>query len=182
VAGSFHAGLAYAPVEHLEASIRYAGNGFRLGARYQILEQDKNGVDFTVGLGGARFSYEFPLTEYIPVLKVDDFVRWQLDVPVHVGKRGNWYRWWAGPKLLFTSFNSEVLFQKEELVTFEGKAGYLGVQGGVAFGYKYVFFGFELTVTQLIGSARGTLASSTKRETDLSTAIIYPSLGLMAEF
>jgi hypothetical protein len=39
----------------------------------------------SAGIGVSRFTYSIPISDYIPVLKIDDFTRWQIDVPVLVG-------------------------------------------------------------------------------------------------
>jgi hypothetical protein len=66
-----------------------------------------------------------------------------------------------------------------------GNAYYVGGQGGIGFGYRWVFLAFELTITEMIGSARfstSDITDSPSHTTDLSGLVIYPTLGLMGEF
>lgn len=178
--------VAYTPVDRLEVSFRYAGSAPRFGVRYQLIKQEDAGVDLTVGVGGSRFSYAVPLGDVLPVLKIDDFVRWSVDLPILVGKHGDWYRLWAGPKVLLTTFDTsltlDLVVEQDEVARFDGKAAYLGAQAGAAVGWKYVFVGFELTVARVIGTAHATVLGRPVRDTDLGATVVYPSFGLMGEF
>lgn len=183
--------LAYVPVERLEISVRWAGGAWRLGGRYQFLNHTDGPFDLTVGLGASRFTYQFPLGDTIPVLKLDDFSRWSVDVPVLIGTSRDWLRVWAGPKLLMTWFDTKLSFeipsaQETDLATFDGHATYIGGQGGLAVGYRYIFVAFELTAMQVLGTAhsRTILGSEAPftRDTSLSGFIVFPSFGLIGEF
>jgi len=39
----------------------------------------------------------------LAMIEIEDFVRWSIDLPIAVGEHGDWYRWWAGPRLIYTS-------------------------------------------------------------------------------
>jgi hypothetical protein len=186
-----HLMLAYVPLEHLEVSVRWAGGAWRLGTRYQILSQANGPFDLTVGLGASRFTYEFPMGDVIPVLKLDDFSRWAVDVPILIGTSRDWFRVWAGPKFLVTWFGTKLRFEipsvkETDLATFDGHAYYFGAQGGVALGYKYVFLAFELTTMQMLGTAHSRTILGTaeplSRDTSLSGFVVFPSFGLIGEF
>jgi hypothetical protein len=58
----------------------------------------------------------------------------------------------------------------------------VGGQAGVAFGYKHVFLGVELTLAEIFSS--GELDAFGKRAlaVDLDSFIVYPTIGLMGEF
>lgn len=183
-----HVGLAYVPVERFEVGVRWASSAWRLGVRYQFLTRERNGIDLTLGLGAARYTIQFPINDEISVLKVDDFSRWQVDIPLLIGKSGNWYRWWAGPKVMLTTFKTEMRFEPPpefgntmQLAKFTGTGGYYALQAGFALGYKKVFLGFELTVARLFGHAKTTILG-VERTTPVDSFIIYPCLGLMGEF
>ena len=55
-----------------------------------------------------------------------------------------------------------------------------GAQGGAAFGYKWIFIGFELTLAEMLGSANTTILNDSHRS-GLSSFIIHPSLALLLE-
>jgi len=182
-----HFAATYVPLERLEVGVRYAGSAWRGGARYQLVDRASGPFDLTVGLGVSRFSYEFPLSDQIPGLSLSDFSRWQLDVPVLIGTSRNWFHVWAGPKVLFTTFSTELkltLPTETTVASFDGTATFLCGQGGIALGYRWLFFAFELTLAEAIGTAHLTapvLAPPT-HDTTISSFTVYPSLGVMAEF
>ena len=185
----YHLSLAYVPWKRLEVSLRYAGSALRLGTRYQLLERATGPFDMSVGLGVSRFTYAVPIADYVPILKMNDFTRWQLDVPVLIGMQNRWFRTWIGPRFVATFFDADLSLdlQVEErvLASMSGHAYYVGGQGGIGFGYRWIFLAFELTITQLMGSARfdaPSMTDSPSHTTDLSGLVIYPTLGLMGEF
>jgi hypothetical protein len=185
-----HIGVAYTVLDHFEIGGRYSVGAWRLGARYQLLEQAAHGVDLSAGIGGSRYVYEFPVSDQIPLIQLEDFTRWQLDLPLLVGKHGSWYRVWAGPRVLFTFYGTELTLEqpaipgltgeKTILASLDGAATYLGGQVGAALGYEYLFFGFELTCAQFWTNANLKLPDA-EREVALDSFIIYPGFALMGE-
>ena len=120
-------------------------------------------------------------------LSLSDFSRWQFDVPVLIGTSRDWFHVWAGPKVLFTTFSTELklaLPTDTTLASFDGTATFLCGQGGLALGYRWLFFAFELTLAEAIGTAH--LASvglaPPTHDTKISSFTIYPSVGVIAEF
>jgi len=121
------------------------------------------------------------------VLKVDDFVRWSVDVPLLFGTSRDFFRVWGGPKVLLSWFDTAIKLESGvgdvTLASFEGHAYYVGGQGGIAVGYKYLFFAVELTLAQMIGSATASVGSdpALSHTTDLSGFVFYPTFGLIGE-
>lgn len=184
---SQHLAIAYTFVDRAEASLRYAGGGFRAGVRYQILRHQEGPLDLVIGLGAARSTTPIPLGDVLPVVKIDDFTRWTFDVPILAGTSRDWFRVWFGPRFLYSRFDThmrlELYADDVEVASFEGGAFYYGGQGGVAFGYRKVFLGFELTVVGMTGSATAnTMLALPMRKTELSGVVTYPAVGLMGEF
>jgi hypothetical protein len=186
----YHLSLAYVPWRRLEVSLRYASSALRLGTRYQLLDRNAGApFDLSAGVGVSRFTYAIPIEDIVPILKVDDFTRWQIDVPLLVGLQNRWFRTWFGPRFLATFFDSalrlDLQVEERVLASMSGKAYYVGGQGGIGFGYRWVFVAFELTITEMMGSATfraDALTDSPSHTTDLSGLVIYPTLGLMGEF
>jgi len=141
----------------------------------------------TVGLGVSRVSYEFPISQEIPVLHVDDFTRWQVDVPLLIGTSRDFVRVWVGPKLLVTWFETQLTLtipnDAVSVARFDGHVTYLGGQGGLALGYRHAFVALELTIAESFGTARTTVTGFTppSHDTQISTLIVYPSVGIMIE-
>ena len=182
-----HLGIAYTLVDRVEANLRFAGRAFRFGGRYQLIKRDEGPFDMTVGIGVARFSYAIPLSDELPLVRVDDFTRWQIDVPLLIGTSRDFFRVWVGPKLLMTWFQTQMTLSipndDVSVARFDGMVTYLGAQAGFALGYRKAFFAVELTVADSFGSARTTVSGFTppSHETKVSSVIVYPSVGLMVE-
>lgn len=182
-----HVGLAYVPLDRFEVSLRYSG-ALRLGARYQFLDQARHGIDFSAGLGLSRYTFSFPVDNVLDIVKIEDFERWQVDVPLLFGTHGDWYRLWGGPKGMFTTFGTKIslassfLGQGQELASFDGTAFYLGGQVGAALGYKHLFFGVELSMAYLAATAEVKAQGTLVRSADLDSFIIAPGFALMTEF
>ena len=188
-----HIGVGYTPVQNLEISLRFATSSIRLGGRYQFLNKERHGVDASVGLGLGYYVLPLPLGDTLRIVELEDFTRYQIDVPLIFGKQGSWYRLWGGPRFMYTHFGtslklaipevvSKAIVGRSEIASFGGNAFYVGAQGGVAIGYKHVFFGFELTLVQLLSSGSLEVLGQNIRDLDHSSFIVYPALGFMGEF
>ncbi len=184
----YHLRLAYVPWRRLELSLRYAGSALRLGTRYQILDRATAPFDLSLGLGASRFTYEVPFSSFVPVLELDDFTRWQLDVPLLIGMQNRWFRAWGGPRFVATFFDAalrlDLRAEEPIMASLSGSAYYVGGQAGIGFGYRWLFVAFELTITQMVGDARfqaPLLRDSPRRDVETSGLVIYPALGLMGE-
>jgi hypothetical protein len=186
----YHLSFAYVPWQRLEVSLRYASSALRLGTRYQVLDRNAGApFDLSAGIGFSYFTYAIPIGDYVPILKVDDFTRWQIDIPLLMGMQNRWFRTWFGPRFIATFFDTalrlDLKVEEAVLASMSGKAYYVGGQGGIGFGYRWLFVAFELTVTEMMGSATFTanaLADSPSHTTELSGLVIYPTLGLMGEW
>ncbi len=179
-----HVGAAYAPVESWEVGVRYAAAGWRLGVRRQILRQEVHGIDLTLGLGGGRAAIEPPVDNVLDTIEIEDFVRWNFDVPITLGKHGSWYRWWTGPRFVYSSMSQAMTLtlpgESRELASISGDAFYVGGYFGAAFGYRAFFIGPELTLVELFGSAE-VRALDTTQDVDITTFIVYPALAVIVE-
>jgi hypothetical protein len=181
-----HLGVAYSPVERWELALRFAASGWRAGVRRQLLDQRESGVDLTVGLGVGRAIFDPPIHSVLDTLTVDDFSRWNLDVPVVIGQQGSWFRWWAGPRFVYshTSQTMTLTLPIDNVSvtgSMSGQALYVGAYAGVVFGYRSIFLGPELTVVRLFGNANVT-ALGTTSNIDVGGFVIYPAFALMGEF
>jgi hypothetical protein len=183
-----HFALGYTVVDRFELGVRYAGEGWRVGARYQILKRTEAPLDMVLGLGVAHSAKQIPVEDIIPVLKVDDFSRWTVDVPLLVGTSNDWFRVWGGPKVVLSRFDVAMRLElgaaAPKLATFEGKGLYVGGVGGVALGYRHVFVALELALMWLSGSATMTATDLmiAGRSVGIDGVVVYPSFGLLGEF
>lgn len=186
-----HIGVGYTALDRWELNLRYTGSAFRLGTRYQLLKRDKDGVDLTAGVGVGRYVVGFPVVSILGIVELEDFTRWQIDLPIQIGTAGTWYRVWGGPRLMVTTFDAGLTVNlpaftgypgEHEIASFSGTGLYVGGQAGVALGYKHVFFGFELTLAEIFTGGELSVLGERAVAVDLDSFIIYPSVGLMVEF
>lgn len=188
-----HLGVAFTVVDDLEISGRYSTNAIRLGGRYQFLHKARNKVDATVGLGLGYYLLGVPGGDLLEVVKLSDFTRFQVDVPLVFGTHGSWYRVWGGPRFMYTRFGIELEVDLpeipsvayaglNELASFKGNGYYVGGQAGVAVGYRYVFLAFELTMVELLMNGDLSVLQTKRASLDLDSFIVYPAIGLMGEF
>jgi hypothetical protein len=186
-----HIGLAYTPLKNWEIGLRYSVSAIRLGSRFQILSNKKHDVDLSIGAGVSRYVFDLPVGSILGFVELEDFSRWQFDFPIQVGKSGDWYRVWGGPRIMLTTFSTALKMDlpavtgypgEVEVASFSGTGAYIGGQGGVAFGYKHVFFAVELTLAQLFSGGELNALGQKALEVDLDSFIVYPAFGLMLEF
>jgi hypothetical protein len=180
-----HAGIAYAFAPGWEVSGRFAASGWRVAARRQVLEQDEASVDLSVGLGFGAAAFDPPVHRVLETVEVNNFSRWNIDVPVTFGRHDSWYRWWAGPRVAYSRMSQDMTLAIPGQPTVSGSVSgyglYLGGTAGLAFGYGSLFIGPELTLVRLVGRADVTALGTTDR-VDLDAFVIYPAFALMGEF
>ncbi len=179
-----HVGIAYAPWERWEIGVRFATSGWRIGVRRQLLDQETSGVDASVGLGMGRAVFTPPIEDVLERIEVTDSSRWNLDVPMAIGRHGIWYRWWAGPRAIFSnvshSMRASLPNDAQVAGTVDGNVFYLGGHAGAAMGFRSVFVGPELTLVYLLGSADVNALGQT-RDVGLNAFIVYPAFAVMGE-
>jgi hypothetical protein len=185
-----HIGVAYAPREGWEVGARFAASGWRAGVRRQLLAQELAGIDLTVGLGVGRAAFDPPVDSVLKTLRVDDFSRWNVDLPVTLGRHGSWYRWWVGPRLAYSRMSQAMTLNlpREGITvtgTVAGNGYYFGASAGAAFGYRSFFVGPEMTMVWLVGRAVVTAETMMMTSTEtvkLDALIVYPGFAVMGEF
>jgi hypothetical protein len=181
-----HLALNYGVNNMFEVGVRYAVSSWRLGTRVQLLRHEDGPFDLVIGAGFARSARKIPVKDFIPVLEADDFTRYTFDVPVTLGTSRSWYRVWTGAKVVHSRFDTAMRLttpnEPPDVATFDGSSTFIGGLGGVAVGFRHIFFGVELTVGQMSGSAAVTSAAAgIASAADLSGLIIYPAFGFMGE-
>jgi hypothetical protein len=183
-----HFALNYTLADRTELGLRWAGDTWRVGGRYQFLRHDDGPFDLVVGLGIARGTTSIPLGDVLPVLSIDDFTRWTFDLPVLIGTSRSWFRAWGGVKLAYSRFNTRMHMdlgaQDVTDASFDGTALYVLGQGGLAVGYRWIFLAVELTMGQLNGSADASIPRlmGATRGTDISGFVVYPAFAVLGEF
>jgi len=192
---STHFALNYTVLNNWEVGVRYAAGGWRVGSRYQFLHHEDGPFDMTLGAGISRIATEIPIASAIPLLDVHDFTRWTVDTGLQFGTSRGFYRAWVGPRFLYSHFDTGISLDvpgvpMNDLASFTGHGIYYGGQGGLAIGWKHIFFAFELTICELSGKATLSAISGPNAggsepiatDVDISGLVIYPTFGLLGEF
>lgn len=125
---------------------------------------------------------------------MDAYERWNADASAVVGRHGGWYRWWAGPRLVFSTLSESLTVTTPSYAaqpgapptmsvsgTVSGQGVYVGACAGAAMGYRHFFVGPELTVLQLFGSANVTALGATTNA-NLNNFVLAPAFAVMGEF
>ena len=187
---------AYGIADGLEVDLRYALSAWRLGARWQMIRPQgpERPLAGSLGIGVSRYVFSLGVPDYLePIVDVDDFTRWDVDVPVLFGASHDMFHVWGGPKVVasFMSAGIDVCTRidtaerecvERTTATLDGNAFYFAGQIGGAVGYKHVWLGAELTTAYVTGEASGTLKTpdvDEKRRYRFGDVILYPVVGLI---
>jgi hypothetical protein len=185
-----HVGVTYNPADRWEVGLRYAGSAWRLGGRRQLFTQDQHGTDVSIGLGVSRATYEFPISNVLDVLRLDDFERWNIDVPITAGWQGPAHRIWVGPRLAYVHHSAAMVIHvpgdptgvaEDDVASTEGDGYFVGALAGAGVGYRWLFVAAELSIVRLFGDAELNVFGRTTTA-DTSSWIITPGFALMGEF
>jgi hypothetical protein len=185
-----HLGVDYGVAERWEVGARLATSGWRLAGRRQLLLQAEHGVDLSLGLGFGRAIFTPPVESVFRRLRVDQFSRWNLDVPIAIGRHGSWYRVWGGPRAVFSWVSQTMTLTLPDTTgpdpvrvtgEFSGRGLYLGGYAGAALGYRSLFIGPELTLVYVFGSA-DVDALGSRQNVAVGSLVVYPAFTFMGEF
>jgi hypothetical protein len=185
-----HAEVDYVLLPAWEVGVRLAGSGLHAGIRRQLLGQDTAGVDVTVGIGVERSLFTPQINSdscTSTCVKIDSYERWNVDASAVVGRHASWFRWWVGPRLLYSVLSEDMTLTTpvagsnlSVAGSVDGRGFYLGACAGVAMGFRNLFVGPELTVAWLIGDA-DVHALGTTTDASLNTVVFAPAFAIMGE-
>ncbi len=180
----------YGVADSIDVGVRFATSAtVRLDGRWQFLKSGApDGSGFAgsagVGLGYYAKSFEIPNHDIELLVGVADLKRVELDAPILFGWSGPIGHFWFGPKFVVNRYWADVTlaFLQTPIVdgTATGTNVFYGGQLGGAVGYKYVWFGAELSIMQLSSSGR---VDSSAYNSDLSFGglVLYPAVGIIVQ-
>jgi hypothetical protein len=191
-----HAGVYYVPLAATEVGVRLLGSGLRLGARRQLVAQEDSGFDLTVGAGVDRSLFTPQINSDSctgTCVHADSYERWNVDASAVVGRHGSWFRWWAGPRLVYSHLDESMTLTTPTYAyqpgvpptvsipgSVVGHGFYVGASAGAVLGFRNFFFGPELTVMGLAGDADVT-ALGTTANVSLDSVVLAPAFAVMGE-
>ncbi|MCY1077973.1 hypothetical protein [Archangium lansingense] len=145
----------------------------------------RKSYDLAIGLGYSRHVFKSPVLDVLEIVKVDEFSRWDLEVPVYLSMDlGDIFKLYAAPKYIYshTSLDSRLVdvSQSGQNVTgfdvslpAEVSSHFYGASVGFALGYKYVHLYAELT-----GGYTDCRPVVFGQQRDLGGVTLYPSVGI----
>ncbi len=182
-----HLSAAYSVRDDTEVNLQYASGAWRLGSRLQILRRTAGPFDLVAGVGVSHAGQVASIGDVLPVVHLHGVQRWMVDLPFEVGTSRSWFRVWGGPKLAYTHVSAgaelDLVNGEKASASLTLRGIYWGAQGGLAFGYRALFIGFELTVLELVASGDAvTTVSAARTGLDFGGWLFTPAVALMGEF
>ena len=189
---SLRAGLLDRP--DLDLGLRYAGGALRLDAKYRIFHRGdpasvpdykRRSFDVALGLGLSRHSFDSPALKVLELVRIDDFSRHDVEVPVYVSADvGGIVTFYAAPKYIYgrTSVDQRLVDYAARGTETTGRAlgvprhvnsHFAGSSGGVAVGYRYVQLFAEITAGYIFSNAH-----VLGEDRQLGGFTVYPALGI----
>lgn len=169
-------------VKNLDAGIRWSGLAAHADAKYRFLTtrdvvgDEDPGFQGAVSVGVSKALYSGFVFDTLEFLHVDDYSRWNVEVPVIFGSRlGDFGHVWFGPKYVYSHYSVDASLKNVGIVSeTSGAIHHLGAFGGAGVGYKVVFVFLELTVMDMLAKPE-----ILGQKTDLGGIVVVPALGLM---
>jgi hypothetical protein len=181
-------------VKNLDVGLRWSGLALHADGKYRFLatkeptpeeEEDAQakvgdgpdrGFQGAVSVGISKALYSGFVFDALEFLDVDDYSRWNVEVPVIFGTRmGEFGHVWFGPKYIFSTYSVDASLKNVGVVPeTSGTFHHLGAFGGAGLGYKVVFVFLELTVAKMFAEPE-----IFGQPTDLGGIVIVPAGGLM---
>lgn len=170
---------------NFDAGIRWSALNAHIDGKYRFLQtkeansddpNDDPGFQGSVSLGLSKTLYSGFVFDALEFLQIDDYSRWNLELPVIFGSRmGDFGHVWFGPKYVYSHYSVDASLKNVGIVPeTSGSIHHLGAFGGAGLGYKYVFVFLELTIMNMFAKPE-----IFGQKTDLGGIVVVPSLGLM---
>lgn len=185
---SLRTGLA----KDLDLGLRYSVTSLRLDGKYRFLHRGDDpagrSLDLALGLGVARHLFEGPVFDVLGFVQLDDFSRWDLEVPLYASVEfAEVLKLYAAPKYVFSRTNLDA-----RLVDFSQQGAeisgldlslparvdthFYGLSTGIGLGWRHVHLMLELTAgytacnPEIFGQQRA-----------LGGVTLYPAAGVSVE-
>jgi hypothetical protein len=186
----FEVSLRTGVVENLDVGLRYSANALRIDGKYRIAQQvDKEKRwDIAAGVGVSKYLFKHPIFDVLEFVKVDEFSRWDVEVPVYFSAElGEVLMLYGAPKYVYSRTNlDQQLVRVSESGTIGGQefdlpllvhTHFAGATAGLALGFRHVHLMLELTGGYTVCSPR--LFGDVRR---LGGVTLYPAGGLSFRF
>jgi len=189
-AAMFEAGFRYGALDGLELGLRYSPSSWRLDAKWRLWRSSGGAGTVAVALmpAASRFSFSSIVLDLLEYVKVDDFSRYDFDLPLLASMDfGQIFKLYGAARVSYGRYSlDEKLLTAQQVATsvvqaptvlqsVSGSIIHAGGTLGAALGYKYVFAYLELGVHQAMVGTR-----LLGQNLDLGGLVVYPAFGLTA--
>lgn len=180
----------------LELGLRLSTTSLRLDGKVRLAhggdpddsslpDYQRKSYDLALGVGYSRHIFKSPVLDALEIVQVDEFSRWDLEVPVYLSMDlGDIFKVYAAPKYIYsrTSLDSRLVDVSREGQDVSGfdlslpaevTSHFYGASVGFALGYKYVHLFAELT-----GGYTDCRPVVFGQRRDLGGVTLYPSIGI----
>lgn len=179
----------------LEAGVRLSTTSVRVDGKLRLLhwsdpdsvpESQRRSVDVALGLAGSRHLFRSPVFDLLEVVRMDDFSRYDLEVPLYLSAEwGGIFKLYGAPKYVYgrteldqrlvaTSNQGQALTGFDVALPSQVDSHFFGASAGLAVGYKVVHLyaeitgGYTLCRPFVLGQVR-----------DLGGPTFFPAVGLV---
>lgn len=177
----------YGVVQNLDVGLRWSMNTLRADAKYRLIhlgDREEEGAghgrsfDVAVGLAGSKVFFANPVMGFLEKVKLADFSRWDVEVPVYVSADVNpYFGVYVAPKWVYSHTDFGLLFDESELLPGAVDTHFLGSTVGVRAGVPKLSVYLEVTGGKTF--AKPTVLG---RPRDLGGVTLYPAIGLAGSF
>jgi hypothetical protein len=187
-------------MDNWDVGFRYSTNAVRLDTKYRLFHEDNgqslgNGCpevttdpsecrsfDVAIGLGVSKHLFSGFLFEVLEFVKLDDFSRWDIEVPLYISKEfGEVFKLYGAPKYVYshTKLDEKLVEASNAMGTVQGldvrlpesiHSHFVGATGGLAIGYKHVHLMLEITAGYTFAKV-----PVLGEERDMSGVTLYPA-------
>jgi hypothetical protein len=172
--------------ERVDVGLRLGAGALRADGRVMVVAPDAPGaLAVSAGLGLGYYAFSVPTPSFVErVVRLSDYRRFELDVPLLFGWSTDIWRVWTGPKLVFTTYGIDATLaapMANAVASARGVQTFLAAQIGGALGFRHGWVVLELTVAYGLGGADIEVLGSRVIEVSTNDLVIYPALGLLLE-
>ncbi len=187
----------YGVAENFDVGLRYGLNALRADAKYRLVhlgDRDGEGqggrksFDFAVGLGISRYFFSNPVTEVLEKVKLGNFDRWDVEVPLYISADFNpYFGIYFSPKYVYSRTTVELRLLEiaeacncvEEKIQIPSEVNmhFVGATAGIRAGLPKLSVYAELTGGNTFVNPR-----IMGKERNLGGVTLYPSIGLAGTF
>jgi hypothetical protein len=181
--------------ENLDVGLRYSVTQLRLDAKARFFhsEAGHKSQHASIGLGASKYLFNNPLFEWLDYVKLSDFSRWDLEVPLlYSFEYRDSFMLYCGAKYVYTRFSidqdlfeiqrrvSDLADQPAIVESIDANMHFFGSVFGLGGGYKHVFFFTELNYGYVyLRPEMYSFIDKQRKQRNLGGLTLHPAIGIL---